>query len=634
MTCKNCGAQISDNAVFCGICGFDTRTVQPPKNADDPDVTVSLFSTGNPSDIPENPVTVSNKNVDPEATVSYFSTGDGTSVSVNPNGGTAQGGAVQPDTTPAYNPYFDTNYSTPAEPPKKKRGKKALKIICIILAIVVVLGAVGYAFRDYLLNAYYSLRSPEIHQAYVYKKASEKLVDELTDPLFTMLGGYKDKTVSGEITVSADQQALELVGLGQLPVNRATVDFSFTNKNDMLALDLGANASVINLGAEARVDINKEKLTVDLPGISKSPLGLTFEEIEEMADMGDIKIAKVIEVLPEVIPEQEFVVDLAGTYVETALTSADKVTRDDKTLKVNGMSDEYTCFTTKVSEETANKSYLAVLEAIKEDEDIKDYILESCKSAEKVTKLKNIFGSDEISDGNDVYDEFIKMVDEEIDMAKGAETDDEVVAIVYTYINAKGEIMGIELEIPEEGMLRMAMLEDDTTVVLELSYCEEDADDPMFAILGKGDHIGNLFSGTFAINANGDQLATVETKNLDTDLLCEGYFKGKISAQLTKEGVELLDDEFRLENYEEIVSNLRFVIEGEALEENVDFKIALAMGGKEFVAIDVKGEIKEAEDVELHKSTTNDIDKWISDMDSSKLFSNPMDAAALINSLS
>jgi len=65
--------------------------------------------------------------------------------------------------------------------PKEKKKKNPLKVLCILLCVLLVLGGTFFAFGDVILNSLFGLFAPDIHFKYICAVNAIDISKEITD---------------------------------------------------------------------------------------------------------------------------------------------------------------------------------------------------------------------------------------------------------------------------------------------------------------------------------------------------------------------------------------------------------------------------------------------------------------------
>lgn len=469
------------------------------------------------------------------------------------------------------------------EPPKKKRSAVPVIIIAALLAVALIAGCI-IGFWPYISNAAMKLASPEKHQAFVYKNAAK----DLGNMLFNNAMEDGDKS-QGTATVSLSDTAAELledygVEADLTAINDFEIDYEYSVKDNNQAVTATAKHPEIELNAEVFTNEKKEEITVLLPEFNEEAVSLDADDLE-------------IQLLPAtaIMPEKKLAKRVLSEYAETLFLNAEDVNRGKGSYEINGKSTKALCFETEVSEELAAKAMLAVLEKAKEDKELEEYF------------------DDVLLPYMDVNDDYDDGIDSLIEELEEGDFDDDTAFILYTYINAKGDIIAIEIDI-NDGSENIRIVAGRYTkgknVEYELSVTSVSDGEVVdtLAFVAEGTIVRNKLDLTTSLVVEDEEMLKIKLEDYDLKSYKKGCPKGKMT--LSGGIFEEIADEPALRN-------LSIIYEFNTKKKSYDHSLVLAAKDGELLSVNYSGKIKNAKNIELHSDTTDDAEAWAEDFDES-----------------
>ena len=610
-----------------------------------------------------------------------------------PQYGAPQYGAPQYGAQPQMNGF----YAAPQQPvkAKKKTGKKVLISIVSVLAALALL--VGLAFvifpkqsKALFAKIFYSDEKnfKTIQSAELADKASE--IAEDFENLKNFAGGDKQAITNLNVKAYIEDYIFDLItqnmeGIPDLGwLSEIGIDYA-TNTGD----DVNAGIVKISLsGGEAlsvdyRIDADSGKIYVCIPELSDKFIEFELSTVTDMfsgmfnfnipnfgfdgnddyddydddydydydygydLDIGSYEEQAKLAVqaglkLLSSIPSDK-VETLVNRYGNIIIDEIQNVEKKDETLEIEGVSEDLTTYVATISEKDSVRIRKAILESMKDDEDIKDIVKEVESTLKEFIDLTNGYESYE-----DPYDMMIDGIKQSLDNLKDEEeyaTDE--TAIIYTiWVDGSGEVKGRSIDAPDYfGDLENAMyykkVEADgkcafegkanTDLVSNLPLPDAlsgfELPDTV-KIVGSGKEDGDKFTGDVYIycESYGDeyQILKIECEDFNFEEIKDGKLNGKAKFSVGDGLVDYIDENVNSYDASSMMQTLSQIslecdFESDGTEQNFDVSVLLLgqklvrlEGGADNQSNSVKAEIpSNSKTVEI--TDTEDLLAWAKD---------------------
>jgi len=453
----------------------------------------------------------------------------------------------------------------PKKKEKKSSGsKKAIFVIGGILVAFILIVAICIANAASVSNFFMkTFSSTEKYYHFVEEKTAKEIA-QVAGCFYekAILEGLdiSNKGASVELKVSLDEGGKDLIELAGL----AGVDLSWIDE-----AQIAANASVKDLsyGFGTTIGLNDVDIIsgnmimdmeegsgyVQIPELSKTYIGIDFEEdmdeydAEAMQEMQENmqKLQEACAEFLETCPDRAKFEKIISKYMNIVITSAEDVSKDDATIKVEGVKQKCTALIVTIDEEAFVDMLKAVVKEMKKDEDLEELVTNFASSG-----LLYVRGKKEVAaipylgyeenekyieentiDDDEVYDAFIDELEDELsNMENHADGDNEFVITVY--VNNKGEIVGREIEYDDDYYnmcVSMLMPKKGNQVAYEYTY-EENGRKVSF--IGSGKESGNKVTGDFSVEYNGAALVDFKVKDFNTEDLKKLQVNGEVEISM------------------------------------------------------------------------------------------------------
>lgn len=534
MYCENCGNELREGAQFCTHCGETVKSAEPT--------------------ISDNQVW---QNQQTEATsATYYETE----------------GSAAPETEVSI---------------KKKKAKKPLKtrIIAIVAAVAFIAGSGLFVWLNpYANNAFMKLiLNSEDYTRYVIGKNLKNLSGNLTDEKIkmiassalnrgmVMIGPYdQSNSVSmSQIAMSAavaDGSTEVSAEINMIPeienliednmdydadmftwVDNAKVTYSIDSSRDKFGM--GAKAVINNIdicSADAAIDIEKGDVYLSSPELLGNPAKVNFvDPAETEYDERMEHYNKII----ETVPNAEVTEKILTRYITCILEQIDDVEEESEALEVRDVSQRCTKLTFNIDDKMCKDVAQAVLKEAKNDSEMKGIIKDVAKAMNE--------------DSDAVIKEFESAIQSELDNIKTWETSGEDFVEITLWVNARGEITGIDI-IPDEGLG-----EDVSISVYDVkkgrkcaSSAEVFVDGQKVTLSGDGEIKRNKRSMDLTLKMMGADIVDFSLSNVDEKSLKKGLFDGKLEIMLNDDLKPMLGMYMDSE-YSSLLFDAKIVMESE-----------------------------------------------------------------------
>ena len=547
MFCKYCGQELKDDAVFCGNCG---------------------------------------KRVSAEEAVPEYQ--EPAPVYQEPTPEYQEPAPVYQEAAPVYQEPVPA-YQEPVTEPKKKKGKGVLTgIIIAVVALAVIAAAAFMLFKDQLSDVFVRFSSPEAQQLYTYKKLAEKTADNYGDAIVKTDEEYSGK---GELAVALGDSAKSLISAAGIDVSgmeSVNLAYDANVSADITSLDLALSYNGESLiTADAVVDLKNKVMTLSVPELNDKALKLDLSDyMAEMDESLNINVSDIVSKLPD----QELFEGLLKKYLEIALKELQGVTKEAADLTVGDITVKSNLLTTEFTEKMLGEAAVKVMEAVKEDEDIKQQFINFCELAGE--------------DGEESYKDFIVGIEESLASADVAELTDEVVFTLKTWVDSSFDILAVEVT-AEDGVLFLGSVENNEALAAELSFESDDTES--FKVTFDGTNKRNVYDGDIAVYFEGENMLNIACEGIDTEA---DSFVGKMTLTSSYLGEAMGN---------ELASMAEITLEGKTEGNKNTVVIGVGASGSQLGTLTLTSEPHEFTAPKLHTDTVDDAETWAASINTESL---------------
>ncbi len=312
------------------------------------------------------------------------------------------------------------------------------------------------------------------------------------------------------------------------------------------------------------------------------------------------------------VPDEELIEKLIPKYVEIIFNEIDDVERTEEEITASGVTQKVTKFTATINEETVKDMLVAVLEAVKEDEDIKTYFVDAFNELKaSIPDLKDEDAQEYWKDACDAIDITIENINE-------AEL--EKINIEYvTYVNSNGKIVGIECQAWHEGkeVIDISFLKTENGKDIGISAKVEVQGNRVLEMEGSGVDKNDKFTGEIEIEVMGIKL--VELTFDEYGVNESGRPNGTLELKVNN-----LNMFIPTQGMGDIISETNATIEFNfnSTENSTETVMSIRALGINLGSITVNAKVSEAESISIPSDTTDDIETWAQNMNPEKIIDN------------
>ena len=210
------------------------------------------------------------------------------------------------------------------------------------------------------------------------------------------------------------------------------------------------------------------------------------------------------------LPDAETLTKVLDRYLNLVLAELDNVEQSTTTLEVGGVKQECTLLTLKVYEADALAAAKAVLNAAKDDAELKKIIEDFAKG------MEDLAGEDIGAD--EAYADFKEGVEDLLaELNEVTETDTEDPIQLETYVDKNHNIIGMKLNMDSQGerydVVYFYNLTEGDKTAFEFAIPSDVDDTDDFKISGTGNKNG----GTYTVSMQGQNMVTVKLENMSAE---------------------------------------------------------------------------------------------------------------------
>lgn len=419
---------------------------------------------------------------------------------------------------------MDYNYSgdvvTGVEPAKKRKGAVIGGITAGVLVVAVGGGVAAYNFSDLVKNQVkLTISKPEDYYSWVTEKNTSEFASQITEAYRTYIEEQKKGAASNVVLnfdLSEEAKSLLSEGEEDFPeINSVALGISSKMKDKSLNADIYAEINDKNIiSTEMAADYSSEDIFFRLPELSEQwiliPGVIDETELEEnepaVTDIESI-------ITPEEL--ESLIVKYADLY--NSCISDIEIEKKEE-IAISDITVKYTVAEMTLTEEKADEIAEKFLNEIKNDELIKDILIERTKL---VTE-----------------EDFNQRIEESLlDVVEDSEANN---VVVKTYIDATGSIRGISAIDSQnaENEMRLIFGKQESEIRGEFLLSDEYTMDDTCMNIALTEKEKKSYDGTITMLADGDEISA-EIANLTVVDEKKGYMTGNISVSAEEETISL-----------------------------------------------------------------------------------------------
>lgn len=489
----------------------------------------------------------------------------------------------------------------------KKFGKRFAVVMALMLVVSLAFGACG--------KKTYS--TPVEYVCHVENEAIMTSVEKLSAVYDNVVTNSIKEGVGGKTSIDIELSEgllsmLQLAaGVDLSWLSNISIDGnSFVNSDTMaLNLMLGLGGSDL-IGLDFLMDSAEGMIYLTIPDILSKYLSI---DLDMMMEESGVDLASMKGISFDGLPSGKVIEKLAAKYLNIILDGVKVAEKTAGKLNANGVEENCSVVKITITEKNAMDIAKSVLEAAKNDDDLKNVIV---KFGDWVTEDSSKDYGEAMSGGEVIYDEFIAAVDELLNEAATETyaddaTDSDNIIVITDYVNGDDEIIGRTIADGNgDEMFSYGYAENGKNFGFELSVEGVDY------ILGNGTVAGKM-NGEFSLVEDGVSYLTVEVKDLDLVKLDKGLVNGTFDLKIDELPI---DDDSNMLASVLAIYNIRLTVE-QSSKNDGKISIGLVNGDEYFIKVSVESSVEKMAEPAM-PSAENTI-----------VFSEDIDAAELLGSI-
>lgn len=560
MFCKNCGKELKEGAKFCAACGaqmIDEKSVPAEDSA--------VESLQGQVD----------ENVAPVETV---------------------------EETPA-----TVETSTIKEPAPKKGI--AVKILVIALAVIVLLGGATLLLWNYVSAAVMHLMPTEKQLAFTYERLAYGACDTYSEYV-DRADSYKDKNFESKIKLSAQASEQLMSDLSDafgvdIDVTKAGIEIIGFGKDDSAQLNGSVSLDDEELLAVKMVVDSLKSVYIEVPQLSDSTLKLDLEDDLNM-DVSEFPTEFATDLANDGKPSPKLIEKILPRLVEVAFDTIDDAKRSSETLSVGDISKKVPYIEVELSEEDLVKMALAVLEEVKENKDLKEYVYSLYDILDKHSEQLDGFDYD---DADEFYEDFSDAIEDLIDELEDVDANDDDEVVWRTYVDFNYNIVGMSLASEDEDD-KFSYIVLSKANKFDFEFVAIVDDDKVFEIAGDGQLEKNMISASATVSAAIDsdklsKVAEIEISDVDVKKLDKDQLVGTLEIKAGKYVIESIPQELD-------INSMSIVLDFNSTELSSKNTVKFNINGKTHLTVICDVVMEETKNkVSVPYDSTTDMENWL-----------------------
>lgn len=515
MKCKKCNREVGDTSKFCPYCG--TNFMEVPNNNDYMQNQESSV-TGDEQPTEQN----AGQPVYEYEQPTEQNTGQPIYEYEQPMGQNAGQPVYGYEQSPEQNVEKEIPYW---ERKPEKTGKRKLVIPCVMLALILVVGCVGFAMKDTLKSVFQKQFSSDLeYYRYVEETNRDKAVDSFCSRYDKYVSQNKSEAVNNfSIKLEPGEQlksTISAMGVDVSKLDSVTLAASTAGASNIYdyVYDLQINDSDF-LKAKVYADLKEEKMYAQIPEVSETYLDFSY--IFDSYTDEDRRFIDAWDDFFSLLPETDMLKKSMNTYSDILFEGVDEAHKSSATLTAAGVSQACTKISVSYDEVAIKDVTKKLVEAAKEDETVKHFL----------EKIDEVSGSTTVSEYTESMEEVLKDLE-----AVGASKIDGTIDM-DVYIDDEGDIVGRVIQVnseEEKVTFRFCKSVADGKMGVEYKATVNDLDYLCFEGAGtlKDDAVTGEFSFT-ATEENEDSV-TVNISTKDFKTLEDGYASGTLGFSIDR----------------------------------------------------------------------------------------------------
>lgn len=534
---------------------------------------------------------------------------------------------TQAEAAPIAQPAEETFSAPVFEAPKKK----PLNLFVLIGGIVVALAAVvALVLNLGTLKKTFTktFASPEKYMQQVYQDAVKDGSEDFAEAYGTYLEQMTadSQNVKGELKFVLTDDGKQLLATVLTPdggvdevdkylgfINDLGISMEMNTKKEMLDYTIGLIAGgetvpVVN----AIMDMAQMKMYLSSSHFTSESLYMDMSY-----NMPAAYDPEMMKDLVKVLPDEETVNKLLNKYSKVVLAELDDVDKETTTLSVGDVEQKVTELTCNLSQKDLVKILCAVMEEVKDDDDIRKIV----KSIQSYMEEKGMYYEDE-----DIYETMIDSIDEMLDSKDEAldNADTADMLTLTTLVNNKHEITGFSVCVDDSEVFTYGCAFDGKEFATEIKAFE--FGEELFTITGEGTKKKGIVNARYAVSVESMSGLTIEVSDFDEKTFEEdGYLNGTFEIIPSKDLLnEILGADADEMTAAVNMANPSIMLVVNAQEDTAATELYVCASGNKLAGIVVNATLGEAKKISVPSNATEVIEgdefaDWLASFDLTKL---------------
>ena len=468
------------------------------------------------------------------------------------------------------------------------------------IVVVIVLILVGVFAGAKIENAVRKMvSSPEAYYQWVEQRMTDSMssiVAQWYEKSLAQMENLFDTGYKAEVDVVVSEAGEEVVNLlvgtkegelSWLASSSIAVTGALKDTKIQSLVEIGLGKQKV-ISVDVIMDYAKELLVYfAIPELSKK-----YIEIETGVDaekIGILQLKQVLAILQKELPDSKTVEKMLNRYFSVIIKELNRVEKTENILKVEHIAQKCTELKVTVDEVTIEIILEALMKELKEDMDVKKYIVAigDALKAEKITNLNQ--------SGEEVYKEFLTFLDDlekELDSLIENQT-----MVMNVFVDNSGTVIAREVEVSgKESTIEAGFLMPrEGTEVAVNAYVIPEKNGKKYAVVGTSALNGLKINGDFAIEYDGTEIMEVNVTNVEIASILQGKFHGLFTMQMPN----LIGDIVGSAYIGSTLSELQLILDTRIEESHSDIDISVINAGEEWLKVTAMSELFEVETIEV-----------------------------------
>ena len=582
MICKNCGAEVNDDALFCSNCGahFNDDNTQQHNNQPVEDRSVT-----------DQPV------------------------------------AAQAETEQSVTEGQSVIEGQPAAEIKKKRRK--FNILIAATSAVLVIAVAMIAFGKPLVTAF-KMATMDANEYYADAEMENinKWLDSMKGDRLVAFNNIKAATDVSMVLTDSGKQMISALGIDldqYMSADKISLSTDFSMGDGISGIDFALSLQDIDIFSMFIIeDLVGGQIAVQIPQVSPDYFSLLLET----SDGDQVSYEQLFSLMTELSSHKDAFIDIMAKYAKPVMSNLFDFKKSTDVLEVSGIETNYTLLEAEVGTDDLAKTLRFVLEQAKNDEDIENLV-------RGFIQLFNDFASDPVfesfqgdadADGviddaetDDIIADMKSAIDEALASLDQAE-DSEKLFTYKVWISSSGEICGREIETEDQFVFGVY------NAVRSGQYASEihiQTPEDGFELSGSAKRRGNVFTDgryILSVTSNGETMDFVEIYL--NELNMEQADQGIMSSEII---LKASDDMQLLVPYGSFLDMLTLQLNFETNDSHNSISITPQYGNESIGTLIVSTSITEAEKLSVPDNAVG-LDEYLNNVDSQVVIDNLRDS--------